>query len=74
MTEWIKCSDRLPENGVEVLVMRKGKHLGVWYYWEETGTWVLEDDEDVTEASVSLKKDLWMPIPPLPLAPPKKEA
>lgn len=62
MTEWIKCSDRMPEYFRDVLVT-DGK--GVEVKWlDEADCWdsFMENNSDIHSGNVAY----WMPLPPPP--------
>lgn len=63
MSKWIKCSERMPDDFVDVLVTDGARVEVMWFdrdgYWD---SWVEPrsvtiDSEDVTH---------WMPLPELP--------
>lgn len=63
MTEWVKCSDRLPEKDIGILIFWNGnvrmaelQNTGSHFDFFVSGTFYL-DGEDVTH---------WMPLPEPP--------
>ena len=55
---WIKCSDRLPEEGEAVIFVTK--------HWAmHVGTYHLNDDCDFSDGEITH----WRPLPPLPTGP-----
>lgn len=71
MTQWIKCSERLPEVGIDVLVATKeGCFVGYWrhYGWEVGCS--LGVNYDMAAITIESKVTHWQPLPP----PPEDEA
>ena len=73
MTEWIKCSDRLPDIKQEVLI-HDGTHFYVAYrclrtapykHWE----WVVHCECSGVEFDGDYSAQYWMPLPEIPNAP-----
>ncbi len=63
MSEWIKCSDRLPKNSNDVLVLNDNNkmHVSCYFFSKNMYVWEQRDDQiglgNVTH---------WMPLPKPP--------
>jgi len=61
MTEWIKCSDRLPAYGVTVLIYDcYGDILSAKLSPDDDGTW------DCIDSAIRYKPSHWMELPKPP--------
>lgn len=64
MTEWIKCTDRLPEIGQSVLAIDKDNYFKIVTLWKYSSNslplWAYHNDRDDEEPTH------WMPLPDLP--------
>lgn len=67
---WISTSDRLPEQGVDVLLCVVDREMIVVGSLEQAapGELYWESDSDEVAASPLSYVSHWMPLPPLPLA------
>lgn len=65
--EWIKCSDRMPEEGVAVILIWLGAVQHVTYF-QVDGQWCYVESEDKVEDDDCGKflPSHWMPLPELP--------
>ena len=58
--EWIPCSERLPEDGVNVLVtIDDGRYLSLYTFYVKSGEWVAFDGLAVDDAEITA----WQPLP-----------
>ncbi len=79
MSEWIKCSDRMPEHLMTVLLFFKGKYgsfIICGHFDEENQVWVhkatsfleysVEDLNNIILSNEERDIYHWMPLPSLP--------
>lgn len=61
MSEWIKCSERLPCDGEPVIVFCVGAEQS-GLAWRNKGDWWIPEPQAVGYDSITH----WQPLPPLP--------
>lgn len=65
-SQWIKCSDRMPEEGQAVIVFLNVVQHAT--YFQVAGEWYFVESEDkvIDDGCGSFEPSHWMPLPELP--------
>lgn len=75
MSEWIKCSERLPDVGEDVLINEKWSSVPCIAWITERGVWLANKDFVSCDGDCVIETDIeqsmvthWMPLPAAPEA------